>query len=244
MAGTDFFDKDLMNRESSRGRRKDDGAPAMAESEEVDLQRPVSDLNLTQMARHRQDLENQVAESAHELDRLRMRQEEVERERRELEDLRKKQVDYERGRRELSDRLHQSLIMMEKEQLRSERMTELLAHTLAEFKDMLGQIEGMDDENWPEDQLRDELTKALLIMDECRMEYNKGVTKIEAALAGSRASGEQASALMERSGTVPDASRPGFAYWLKAGLAASLPLILTLLTLALAFLYAQSRDLL
>lgn len=244
MAETDFVDKDLQNREALR-RRTVIQEPIGIVSEGEELYRPVSDLNLTRMAKHRKELESQVADSAHELDRLRMRQEELERERRELEDLRKKQEDYERGRRELSDRLHHSLIRMEKEQLRSERLTELLVNTTAEFKGVLGQIEGMEDEYWPDDQVRDELTKALAVIEEGRVQFNKGITKIEAAMAADRANDPHGESLINRGGR-DAATRPGFGYWFKVGLAASLPLIVALLALSLVFvyLYFHSRGLL
>ena len=244
MAETDFFDKDLQNREASR-RRNVIQEPVGIVTEGEEVHRPVSDLNLTRMAKHRQELESQVADSASELDRLRMRQEELERERRELEDLRKKQEDYERGRRELSDRLHHSLIRMEKEQLRSERLTELLVSTTGEFKGVLGQIEGMEDEHWPDDQVRDELTKALAVIEEGRLQFNKGITKIEAAVAGDRAADPHGESLIDRGGP-GTAARAGFGHWFKVGLAASLPLIMVLLTLSLLFvyLYFHSRGLL
>ena len=176
MPGTDFYDEDLQNREASRRRPPADD---MAQG----INRPVSDLNLTRMARHKDDIEHQVANSAQELDRLRMRQEEVERERRELEALRKKQDSYERGRQEVGDRLNQSLIMMEKEQVKVQRIVESLNTTRELFTGQLTAIEAIDPESWPDEMVREELGRALAIIDQARMEYNLGMTKVESMLA-------------------------------------------------------------
>ncbi len=226
MAGTDFYDEDLQNREAVRR----GGAADADEQPAAGVQRPVGDLNLTRMARHREEVEEQVATSAQELDRLRMRQEELERERRELEDLRKKQEDYERGRREIMDRLNKSLIMMEKEQIKAERMVDLLQNTRSEFKGMLTEIESISEEDWPDDAVRDELTKSLVILDECRMQYNKSVARIEAVMADDRKGGGEDSSMLP-AGAGSKNEQP-FSYWLKAGLALSLPLMIFLLIAA------------
>lgn len=235
MPGTDFFDDDLQNREAKRRRAVTDPPPP-------GLSRDVSDLNLTRMARHKDDIEQQVASSAQELDRLRMRQEEVERERRELEELRKKQENYERGRRDVSERINQSLIMMENEQLRAQKLVELLQTTRDDFKGLLQGIMTIDPESWPDDEVRAELGKALVVIDESRMEYNKGMTKVEALMDGDRRKTPADGSLMsDESEGGPSRS---FGFWLKAGLAFSLPLILTLLVLVAAYVAMKQQGML
>ena len=231
MAGSDFFDEDLEHREAERQRVPTEDSAAANQNV---LNRPVSDLNLTRMARHREDLEHQVAVSAQELDRLRMRQEELERERRELEELRQKQSDYLSARRDLTDRLNKSLVMMEKEQVRAEGLVELLATNRDRFKSMQAEIEDIGEETWPDDQVRDELTKALALLDECRLEYNTGIAKIDTAMPDGRTSGGAQSVMLQG----PVAGRIGrlpFGYWFKAGLAASLPLLLVIIGLAILY---------
>ena len=236
MPGTDFFDDDLQNREANRraGGERAGGA----------ITRDVSDLNLTRLARHKEEVEQQVARSAQELDRLRMRQEELERERRELEDLRKKQESYERGRRDVTERINQSLIMMEKEQLRTQRMVEVLQGTREEFKSLRDAIAAIDPDAWPDEQVREELAKALVVIDESRMEYNKGITRIEAMLEGDRKRAPVDAALLPDGGEGGRNTRHSFGFWFKAGLAFSLPLLLTLLALAAAFLVLARQGLL
>ena len=230
--GTDFFDEDLQN----SGRR-----PAGADSDEgatSPLKRPVSDLNLVRMGRQREDIENQVAASSQELERLRIRQDELEKERRELEDLRRKQDDYVAARRDLSDRLTQSLVMMEKEQVRLELVTEMLHAGRGRFKELREEIEEIDDESWSDDQIREELTKSLALLEESRMEYNSTMARLDAAMAD----GVTESVAEREAGAGPggvDSLAHSFRYWLKAGFAFSLPgmFFLVLLVLALVSLY-------
>lgn len=238
MGGTDFFDEDLQNREATRRKAvASDGGLGEGSSE---LRRPVSDLNLTRLARHRDEVESQVAASAQELDRLRMRQEELERERRELEALRKKQEDYERGRKEILNRLQQSLISMEKEQLKSERMVELLQETRRSFKSMVAEIEGIREDRWSDDSVADELGQALVVVEECRMQYNKALARIDTVTAES-GPGERTGPWLP-AGDGSDPVWPGFRYWLKAGLALSLPLLVVILALAAAGLVWALRS--
>lgn len=234
MTGTDFFDEDLQNREAARAR----GMPR--EESAPDLRRPVSDLNLTRLARHREDVESQVANSAQELDRLRMRQEELERERRELETLRKKQEDYERGSKEILNRLTQSLASMEKEQLKAERMVDLLQETRRSFKAMQAEIEGITEDAWPDEAVADELGNALVLIDESRMQFNKALARIDAVVAEDQPGGTPRPWLPGVPGSDSPAL-PGFRYWLKAGLAVSLPLVLVIVAAVIGCLAWLSR---
>jgi predicted ribosome quality control (RQC) complex YloA/Tae2 family protein len=235
MAGTDFFDEDLQNREAARGRDNLTGSLQLGAAGQ--LKRPVSDLNLTRMGRHRDEIDHQVATSAQELEHLRKRQEELERERRTLEELRKKQDEYERGRREISDRLNQSLIMMEKEQLKAEQLVEVLNSTRTEFKGMLNEISAISEDDWEDGEIRDELTKSIVLLDECRRQYNKSIARVDAMMAAERPDKGEAGVIY------PGESSQGkmsFRTWLQAGFAFSLPLVVTLILLAGMVLLAWS----
>lgn len=239
MAGTDFYDDDLAQRDAPRR----PGASVPAQERGIpELQRPVSDLNLARMARHREEIERQVAESVHELDRLRMRQDEVERKRKELEEQRKKQDEYERSRRELSDRLSQSLIMMEKEEVKSERLLEVLRNSRAQFKDALAEIQAIDESAWAEEEIREELNRALTILDDARVHYNKTIAKIEALMGDDGALPVDARGMLFRdgSGGAPDRS---FGTWLRIGFAASLPLIVVSMLIAVGIVVMKWRGL-
>lgn len=241
MPNTDFFDEDLVKQRDAAKRIKLGPADEpigtvgdLSSTDEVPV-RPVSDFNLTRMAKHKHEVNDQVVNAMQELERLRNRQEDLEQEKRELEEVRRKQEEYERGKRELTERFSQSLVSLEREELQAERLSELLGATRKRFKSLLGEIEALNEESWPEEDFRDEVGKALVILDDARIEYNKAMSKID-AVSGSerRPSGEHAPVIFEEGRVAHEPEKP-FGYWLKVGLAASLPLIVVVVALTALF---------
>ena len=168
--GTDFFDDDLVREREAALKIKLDGESGGKRDGHIpssrDLpSRAVSDLTLTHLARHKQEVTEQMVDKAQELDRLRARQEELEKERRLLEDLRKKQEAFESGRRDHKDRLGESLGRMEKDQLQAERLGQMLGETRRAFRARLEEVNAIDAESWTEDSLLDELNQALALLD-------------------------------------------------------------------------------
>lgn len=246
MPSTDFFDDDLVRQRESAKRIKmgpgDEPVETLgdpAESSDVPV-RPVSDFNLTRMARYRKEVDDQAAVAAQELERLRKRQEQLEGEKRELEDLRRKHDEYGRGKREMLDHLKRSLAVLERREVETQRLSELLAATRARFRSLLEDLESLQEEAWPEERVRDELGRSLALIEEARVEYNKAMAKIEAVKgeAPVAAAAQPAVLFDERIGHADE--ERSFGYWMKVGLAASLPLAVVLIVLALLFLVALS----
>lgn len=246
MSGTDFFDDDLVRQRDSAKRIKmgpgDEPVDTVGEpTESTDVPvRPVSDFNLTRMARHRKEVDNQAAVATQELERLRKRQEQVESEKRQLEDLRRKHDEYGRGKREMVDHLKRSLVTLERREVETQRLAELLAVTRQRFRELLGEIEGILEEEWPEEKIRDELNRSLGLIEEARMEYNKAMARIEAVKSeGPTPATGQPAVLFEEPPGAHEVER-SFGYWAKVGLAASLPISVVLVVLAILFLVAMS----
>ena len=242
MASTDFFDEDLgKQREAERRSKLGAGGDVAGVTDEAAAAegvpvRAVPDFAITRMAKHKQEVDAHVASAMEELEKLRQRQEDLERQKKDLEELRKKQEEYVRGKQEMIDRLNQSLVSLEKEEIQANRVTELLGATRKRFKGMLADIQAVDEEHWSEDQIRDELNKASTLVDDVRMEYNKSIAKIEAVSGdGRRGANEHAPVIFEEGRVSPETER-SFGYWLKVGLAARLPLMITLLLLAVILL--------
>ncbi len=248
MANTDFFDDDLIKQRDDGKRIKlgpgDEPIGTLSDigtSDEVPV-RSVSDLNLTRMAKHKQEVDEQMVGAVQELERLRKRQEDLEREKKELEDLRRKQEEFERGKREMSERFTQSLVSLEKEELQAERVSELLGATRKRFKGLFGEIQAINEELWPEEQVRDELNKALTVLDDARMEYNKAMSKIDAVLGNKKAAPDHLPMVFEETKASSDEERP-FVYWFKVGVAVSLPLIITLVAITALFVILHTSGL-
>lgn len=237
--GTDFFDDDLVREREAALKIKLDGEAAAAPRDghipsSRDLpNRPVGDLTLTHLARHKQEVSDQMVDKVQELDRLRARQDELERERRLLEDMRQKQEAFDSERRELKNGLSESLARMEKERLDAERLTQLLDETRRLFRARLDEVSALDEDSWDDENLLDELNKSLVLLENVRSDYNKAMAKIEAVQAGG--AGLPSRSAAEPAAVWADGAR-GFAYWLRAGVAFTLPMMVLLALLAVAWM--------
>lgn len=235
---TDFFDDDLVKKRDAQDvkniRFGPGGAASKAEpgaSSDMPV-KPVSDINLTRMARHKEQVEDQVATALKELERLKQRQKDLEKQKGDLEELRRKQEEYGSGKRDMIEHLGQSLILLEKEEIKATQRVDILQDSRRVFKARLQDIENLKEEDWEENKFREELNKALTVIEDARGEYNKLMARID-ALAGSAESGRAAT---DRKPVIfeerdQDNSSRSFSSWLLIGLAVSTPLLLGLLVL-------------
>ncbi len=241
MNRTDFIDDDLIQRRDAVRQVKfgpaNEAAPgpeAVPKSGPV----PVQELNLTPLAQKRNEINSQMVDRMDELERLRSRQEALEKERNALEELRQNQEKYENGKRELIQRLDQHLVYLEREEVRLNQHLALLTDTNAAFKDMREMARGLDETKWPTDSagFREELHRSLVMVDNARKEFNHAVARIEAL------HGDKSLPMPAISAAAPGAAAPArsFGSWLMLGLAASLPLMITIVATAVVmyFLFA------
>ncbi len=210
---TDFFDDDL-SRES--------GAAESSESSTVRL------------ARQKEQLTNQVADTAEEIERLRMRQEELEHEKTSLEELNRKQDEYERSKKDIIENLSRNIILMEKDEVLANRMVELLSASRARFRDMLAEIRDIKEENWGNADFEEELDRALALIESARMEYSRAIAKIDAE-SWQKGGGQAQLSTLEEAGRGSLANK-GFGFWVKVGIAVSLPLIVVVLLVFVGYI--------
>ncbi len=240
MPNTDFFDDDLVKHRgpTRKSKGETEAEPGATEAPP----RGVSDFNLTRMARQKDQVEESMAHAAQELERLRQRQEHLEKEKHVLEDLRRRQSEYERAKREMLEHLNHSLISLEKDELNAEKLLELVTSTRKRCRTWLAEIDSIDEELWPEDQFREELGKALTKVEDVRLEYNKALAKIESLGTEEKKIAATHHPIMfeESRSDTPDRN---FGYWLKVGFAVSLPVILTLVILWIMY-YMHSMGML
>lgn len=209
----DFIDDDLLSISRNRERSGSDGAP---------IRSAISRDGMEKLASQRNELNHHVADAAHEIEELRQRQSSLEREKRELEELGRKQDEYTTTKREMIEKLTGSIMILEKEEMQAARMLELFGILRSKFKEALVELRAISEGSWTEDAYQMELNKAVVIVEDARNTFQKGIAKMEAAgwsrkdvPAGVASAAEVAIKMQSR----------GFMYWLKAGLAVSLPLI-------------------
>jgi len=207
--GTDFFDEDLIQDGSARST---DGSHSAGT-----------------LARHREEVSTSVSDAASQIDRLRHRQEELEKEKSTLERLSQQQDEYETEKRDLIQKLSRSIVLGEKEESQATRVAALFSETRARFRDALSELQSISEDDWDDNDFESELTQALAVVESARGVYEKALARIEA-------SGWQQGAGRPSLGGLRDADRAkpvraGFGYWLKVGIAVSLPLIIVLILL-------------
>ena len=238
MSGSDFFDDDLVQRRGAAKAPLGQGVDVVGSARDELPARPISDLNLTRMTKHREEMNAQVATAKVEIERLKRRQTDLEREKQTLEDLSAKQDQYEKGKQEMMDRLTESLVSLEKLEEHAARLTELYSAIRRRHGDMLQELQGIQDSRWPEETFRDELNKALVLVEGARKEFVKSQAAVEAE--GGPAS--LAAPVVRRldGGPVASGLPAGFGTWLKVGFAVSLPLIVALALAVVLLLIGNS----
>ncbi len=195
----------------------------------------VAGSSAERLTKQKEAIADKVADAAEEIERLRMRQDELEYAKKALQELNRKQNDYDHGKKEILASLSRSILQMEKDEVRAARMVELLATTRKQFKALLAEIHGIHEERWGEAEFEEELDRSLALIENARMVYNKSVAKIDAESwqRGERGAGSLVPLDGGRSrGSLAD---KGFGFWLKVGVALALPMVLALVALAVAY---------
>jgi hypothetical protein len=226
--GTDFFDDDLGQRRNAI-KTTSLGAggevPVNMKADEAAI-RPISDLNLTRMARHREEVNTQVSSAKLHIERLKQKQGEMEREKHMLEDLLQKQDQYERGKQEMIDRLAESVISLQKMGEHAARQAEIYWATRERFATALDELQQINDSEWSDEVFREELNKAVARIDVARNEFVKAQATVEAVGGPAKLFDDRQALLSDQNSF--DSVAKGFGHWFKAGLAASLPLIIVI----------------
>lgn len=182
----------------------------------------------------RQELPDQVSQATDELERLKQRQENLERRKQDLIDQRRRIEAFEKNRREMREKLGRSAVLVVREGGQASRMAALCEETGALFSRLHQEMDLFAPEKWTEEEYDTRLTEALAQIESAGSEYSRAINRIN-ALGWSRGDGKgkdggaaQLNGDDERRG--PPAT---FMEWLWAGLAFTLPLVILLI---LAFL--------
>jgi DNA repair exonuclease SbcCD ATPase subunit len=178
------------------------------DDELLDLEQPPS----------AEELQDQVKRAQAELLQLRQKQEQIEKEKQRLEDLTRRQDELEKGRNEITDKLNRALVLVQRETEESQRRLEQLNTIQDSFAEHLRNLADIDPRSWNGRDLPRELTRALGTVDEARSAYARSHAKITPVASGDESQDVSGSLLH-------DAEDPGFAYWLRNGVAFTLPII-------------------
>ncbi|MBN2507998.1 MAG: hypothetical protein JXQ71_15030 [Verrucomicrobia bacterium] len=120
----------------------------------------------------REDVETRVTEMHQKLAELKQAQQELERERSSLEELRRRQIEFSKGREEMLEHLTRGVGLLEDAEFAARRDAEQMSRSLTEFREALGKIQAIQEQSWTQENLNIELTRALTIIENARMEWN------------------------------------------------------------------------
>jgi hypothetical protein len=141
-----------------------------------------------------EELEALVSQKHLKLAELKRAQEELERERAGLEELRRRQLELQTGRAEMLQHLTRGIGLLDEAELTARRDAEQMARALAEFRDAVAKVQAINDQTWSQENFPVELTRALTIVENARMEWNSARLKFPLLTAARSAEAEGAEA--------------------------------------------------
>jgi DNA repair exonuclease SbcCD ATPase subunit len=173
-----------------------------------------------------EQIDDQVAQAQERLLALKRQSEQLEREKAKLEELSRRQEQFDSGRAEMVDKFTSSLVQIQRETDETLKRLEILKNIQSSFSTYLQELEAINPKEWTPEELTKELSKALGSVEDARSVYTKAQAQIAVeSLSGPSAIEGEASEGIQ-----------GFGYWLMAGFAFTLPLvILGLVGLVLLF---------
>lgn len=183
-------------------------------------------------------LDSQVQKAQEQIHALKRQQESLERQKRELEELSRRQDQLQAGKSDMIEKFTRSLVVLERETYDAQKRVEQLHAVHDSFHQHLDVLEGINPKEWEGLDIQKELTKALSAVDDARAEFNRSLPKI------SPDSSDAADPVAPTAGYQMDYTTEGskdFAYWLKAGAAFTLPLIVVAIIFAMVFLSMLPR---
>jgi hypothetical protein len=156
-----FDETDLVDRELPAGQQQ--RAPSGAA--------PAPSTTASRPPTH-EELEVKLSQTQNRIAALRRAQEALERERVALEEDRRRRHELRTGREEMLQNLTRGIGLLEKAEFETRRDAEQMAKRLTAFREALAKVNAINEETWTTENLNAELTRALTVVENARMEWN------------------------------------------------------------------------
>src|SRR5687767_4507863 len=154
---TDFVDHDFQAAQKAYA-----GAASTAAGGTLGVQRPPT----------REELDDRVSSTHQKLAELKRLQEDLERERAGLEEARRRQTEFQTGREEMVQHLTRGLGLLNEAEFAARRDAEQMSKSIADLREALVKVQALNEATWTQDTWNVELTRALTIIENARMEWN------------------------------------------------------------------------
>ena len=182
----------------------------------------------------RDEVESKVGQMHDKLAELKRVQQELERERAVLEETRRRQAELVTGREEMLQHLTRGIGLLDEAEFAARRDAEQMGKTLAELRDALAKIQAINEEGWSKENLNVELTRALTVIENSRLEWNAARLKFP-VLSGPPT--PEAAALPGVDNSLPNMlQQQSWSQLCKLGLALTWPLALGAIAIVLVLL--------
>ena len=173
----------------------------------------------------REEVDTKVNDMQTKLAELKRAQQELERERAILEETRRRQSEFSAGREEMQQNLTRGIGLLEEAEFAVRRDAEQMGKALAELRDALAKVESVHEELWTKENLNVELTRALTIVENARMEWNSA--RLKFSLLSGETPAQLAAAAPANAGAFENLLREkNYAELCKLGLALTWPIAL------------------
>ncbi len=165
-----------------------------------------------------EQLDQQVQKAHDQLLQLKRQQELIEKQKRELEELSHRQEQLQQGRVEMIEKFTRVSVILEREAFDAQKRVEQLQEIQEAFRQHYHVIESINPKTWDPADMNRELNRALSSVDDARAEYSKCLPKIQPDAEAETFVSD------DHSYSTQGGAEYNFVYWLKAGVAFTLPL--------------------
>jgi len=187
----------------------------------------------------REEVDSKVGETHQKLAELKRIQEELERERAGLEETRRRQMEFQTGRQETIQNLTRGVGLLEEAEFAARREAEQLAKSLTDLREALTKVEATNEAAWTKENFPVELTRALTVVENARMEWN--AARLKYSILSGNVTVEAVKKVENGNAAQPWLAGRSFGQLCKLGLALTWPLALVALLAAGIFLAVLLR---
>ncbi len=180
-----------------------------------------------------EDFNGKLQDAQNQLEQLQQQQQEVERQKLELQELNEAKDDFLHGQVDLHEKLSTAVTAMDREIFATKQELDELEQARICFADHLDKINALNPDGWNNESLRQDLARAISVLDLAEDEYEQAV----AHFSGGRSASVFGGRSKTKRTTGSAASDSEFATMLRNGLAFNLPIfVLGAIALVLYFL--------
>lgn len=158
---------------TQKGERGESDLDAYGSNEDFSLDR---DLYIAPMD---ENMDQRVLLAQERLSRLRREADDIEREKLALEELRIKQQGFMQGRVEMEERLSRATAILDREIVDTRRKVEQMLVMRDGFAEHLDAVQALSPEEWNRTNLHSELSRALAVIEDARLEYDRNMTRLQ-----------------------------------------------------------------